>query len=548
MPTELSEIVDEFRKTLTDCRRLYIEAGRCCVNDYPQFVRKSPQEFIQWMDDLHKGLLVKVYMDVALADQRWRPAERQLAQELLAHVWQRRLEGESLREAARGLSERARRLTLFSLIRPFAEIAPLRDHIGELQTVVMRLANLIAKADHDLSDVEMRRLVSLQESLQSHLANLPLDTAGGHEACRSRSRKAVRRLQRDAKQIQTECELEQKSTPATERLDRREQLRQALQQLDQLIGLTPVKQEIRTLTNYLKVQRHREQAGLPRTPLSLHMVFAGNPGTGKTTVARIVGQILGAMQILAKGHLIETDRSGLVAEYAGQTGPKTNALIDEAIDGVLFVDEAYSLVADQGDDAFGHEALQALMKRMEDDRDRLVVILAGYSQPMQRLLAANPGLSSRFSRTLHFADYPPDDLGRIFERLCKANHYRIPAEVRHRLLLGFHWLYQQRNEHFGNGRLVRNLFEDAIRRLANRVADVPSVTRQLLTELRPEDILLPQVPASAFTDSAETVSLGVECPQCHRQCSLPPALLGSRVRCRRCDREFRASWANPVEK
>ena len=539
-----AEVCQHFVQTLVDCRRLYVGSGRQCALHHPDLLDKSPRDFVQWMDDLHKGLLVKVYMEVALVDQRWRPAERRLAQLLLEHVWNRRLEGESLKEAARGLSDRARRLSLFSLIRPFAEVAPLRDHVGELETVVMRLANLVAKADRDFSDSEARCLHSLQEQLQSHLSQLPLDTAGEHEACRTRSRQAVRTLHRDAERVQQDCELAE-ATPVEEPLSPAEQLRQALAQLEQLVGLDSIKREIHTLTNYLTVQRRREQAGLPRTPLSLHMVFAGNPGTGKTTVARIVGQILGAMGILTKGHLIETDRSGLVAEYAGQTGPKTNALVDQALDGVLFVDEAYSLVAEQGDDAFGREALQTLMKRMEDERNRLVVILAGYCRPMQQLLRANPGLSSRFSRTLEFDDYDAVQLGRIFERMCDANHYRIPADVRHRLLLGLSWLYQQRDERFGNGRLVRNLFEDAIRRLANRVADISPVTRQLLTQLRPEDIHFPSVPESLWLAEQGPVSYHVHCPGCQRRCTLPPELLGRRVRCRQCSRQFQVDWAEP---
>ncbi len=539
-----NELLEDFQQTLVDCRRLYLDGGHRCVHDYPDLIQKSPEEFLHWMDDLHKGLVVKVYMDVALADQRWRPAERTLAQLLVQHVWQRDLEGDDLREAARGLSERARQLRLFSLIRPFAEIAPLRDQVGELQTVVMRLANLVAKADRDFCETEARRLQSLQEELQSHLTNLPLDSPSQHEIRRSRSRQAVRRVPRDAQRVHQDCELAE-AAAVEPQLSAEEQLQQAIAELNRLVGLDTVKQEIRTLTNFLKLQRHREKAGLPRTPLSLHMVFAGNPGTGKTTVARIVARIFGAMGILKKGHLIETDRSGLVAEYAGQTGPKTNALIDQALDGVLFIDEAYSLVADQSDDAFGREALQTLMKRMEDDRSRLVVILAGYSAPMERLLHANPGLSSRFSRTLHFADYEPVDLGRIFERMCAANHYQIPAEVRHRLLLGFRWLYHQRDEHFGNGRLVRNLFEDAIRRLANRVANINPVTRQLLTELRVDDLPFAEVPESVWRAPLASAPYRIDCPNCERRCSLPPSLLGSRVRCRRCQHQFLIDWAPP---
>ena len=172
--------------------------------------------------------------------------------------------------------------------------------------------------------------------------------------------------------------------------EREEKLAKAIEELDVLIGIDDVKSEVKGLINFLKVQAARKAAGLPENPISLHMVFEGNPGTGKTTVARILGRIFGAMGVLEKGHLVETDRSGLVAEFVGQTATKANKIIDSALDGVLFIDEAYSLVGDPKD-SFGAEALQILLKRAEDDRDRLIVIMAGYSEQMKQLLQSNPG-------------------------------------------------------------------------------------------------------------------------------------------------------------
>src|SRR5690606_34649847 len=230
--------------------------------------------------------------------------------------------------------------------------------------------------------------------------------------------------------------------------DASELLAEALVELDSLIGLSDVKHEVRTLANFLKVQRQRAEAGLPATSLTLDMVFGGNPGTGKTSVARIIGRIFSAMGVLQRGHLVETDRSGLVAEYAGQTGPKTNKKIDEALGGVLFIDEAYSLVAESGQDPYGDEAVQTLLKRMEDDRQRLVVILAGYPLPLERLLRSNPGLSSRFNRRLNFEDYRPAELGRIFQSMCERNQYMAPPLTRAKLMLGFDYLYRHRDEHF----------------------------------------------------------------------------------------------------
>jgi replication-associated recombination protein RarA len=277
------------------------------------------------------------------------------------------------------------------------------------------------------------------------------------------------------------------------------------------------------------------------------MVFHGNPGTGKTTVARIVGRIFKALGLLKKGHLVETDRSGLVAEYAGQTATKTNRKIDEALDGILFVDEAYSLVSTDRQDAYGLEAIQALVKRMEDDRERLVVILAGYPGPMQQLLETNPGLSSRFNTQMLFADYEPVDLGRIFQRMCEANHYQIPPEARAKLLLGFHWLYQSRDEHFGNGRLVRNTFENAVRRLANRIAEIAPITRELLTSFTTHDIHLADVPPEIWQETSDDRPLfATGCPQCGKAVRVRPRHLGHAVRCPHCQHRFTADWGAPV--
>ena len=193
--------------------------------------------------------------------------------------------------------------------------------------------------------------------------------------------------------------------------DREQRLAGALRELDQLIGLDAVKQRVKSFTNFLRLQQQRRDAGLSTMPISLHMAFVGNPGTGKTTVARIVGQILGALGTLKSGHVVETDRSGLVAEYAGQTAAKTNKLCDSALGGVLFIDEAYSLIDSSGDDAYGREAIQCLLKRMEDDRDSMAVILAGYSDEMEKMIRSNPGLSSRINTKIEFEDYSPGRSG-----------------------------------------------------------------------------------------------------------------------------------------
>jgi len=317
--------------------------------------------------------------------------------------------------------------------------------------------------------------------------------------------------------------------------------------LDQLIGLEAVKDQIQTLTNFLKMERQREAAGLPLTRPSLHMAFVGNPGTGKTTVARIIADIYGALGVLEKGHLVETDRSGLVAEYAGQTGPKTNAKIDEALDGVLFIDEAYTLIDESGKDQYGREAIQTLLKRMEDQRDRLVVVLAGYPNEMRKMIRSNPGLSSRVGTTLHFDDYSPEALCRIFQLIAGKAKYSLPTETRRRLLRGFTFLYQQRDRHFGNGRSSRNSFERSVRRLANRLAMMESVSHELLTTLTPEDIELVGVTSAELATLAKPEGqVRVCCDDCGEARVINDALLGTVVTCDQCQGQFEVEWGEPV--
>lgn len=257
-------------------------------------------------------------------------------------------------------------------------------------------------------------------------------------------------------------------------------------ELSSLVGLSLVKEDVESLRNLIKVQALRKQQGLPITKVSYHCVFTGNPGTGKTTVARIVAGIYKELGLLSKGHLVEVDRSKLVGEYVGQTAPKTNKVIDEALDGVLFIDEAYTLVGGQND--YGAEAIATLLKRMEDDRDRLVVILAGYTNEIKEFIDSNPGLQSRFNRYIHFEDYSADELLEIFMRNIKKSGYNIKGDAYVQLQINIHQATAKRDKKFGNARYVRNLFEKIVQKQANRLSRIQNPTKEQLKMITIEDI------------------------------------------------------------
>ena len=258
-------------------------------------------------------------------------------------------------------------------------------------------------------------------------------------------------------------------------------------ELQSLIGLSEVKAEVSALANFVKIQKEREKRGMRAVGLSYHCVFTGNPGTGKTTVARIVAEIYRSLGVLKKGHLVETDRSGLVAEYVGQTAVKTNKIIDSALDGVLFIDEAYSLIQGTNND-FGHEAISTLLKRMEDDRDRLIVIIAGYSKEIKDFVDSNPGLQSRFTRYINFSDYSADELKQIFLLNAKKNQYSLDDAGIKLLDQIFKYEIEHKDKNFGNGRFVRNLFEKVITNQAIRLSSKPNIKTEDLSTILSEDI------------------------------------------------------------
>ncbi|SDT15230.1 Right handed beta helix region [Streptomyces sp. TLI_053] len=265
-----------------------------------------------------------------------------------------------------------------------------------------------------------------------------------------------------------------------------EHLDDLLAELATLVGLDRVKHDVHSMVKLMQAVRLREEAGLPAPPLSRHLVFAGNPGTGKTTVARLYGRLLKALGLLRRGHLVEVDRSALVGEYVGHTGPRTAAAFNRALGGVLFIDEAYSLVPESGGHDFGLEAVATLVKLMEDHRDDVVVIAAGYPADMARFVGSNPGLSSRFTRTLLFEDYSAADLVAIVEHQAREHRYELTGPARLRLLHHFETL--PRGAGFGNGRSARQTFQEMTERQAQRMAEAVTPTPDQLSTLEPADL------------------------------------------------------------
>lgn len=528
---DFESLCGQFREALAACRAVYSESALECLAACRELPEDERRSFVARMEELHRGLVVKAYVSVATVDGKWSPQERRLAEIMVEHVWGQKLSKRELSEAMAGFAEKSLAIRWTTVLQPFLEVPALRRHGSTIASITMRIANITAKADGVLGEVEQRLLKSLQEEFDIQFGAV----VRRPPSAPSDSTSSPPRIESNELRLGPAPTTTAVTQPPASLVD-------LMSQLDTLIGLDGVKQEVRTLANVVRLRQQRKDLGLEESPLSLHMVFMGNPGTGKTTVARLIGRLLHAMGVLQSGHLVETDRSGLVAQYAGQTAARTHQCVDKALDGVLFIDEAYSLVNEEGDDPYGQESIQCLLKRIEDDRHRLVVILAGYPDPMRRLLRTNPGLQSRFHRVLDFVDYAPLELARIFAQLCDQQKYSLTPDVRGRLTFGFHHLHRRRDAHFGNGRLARNTFEEAIRRMANRIATITPVTRQLLTEFHPQDIHFESLDAEQFPGSWDDVRYRVSCPHCESSATIRHDHLGKNVRCRNCQKPFAADW------
>lgn len=276
--------------------------------------------------------------------------------------------------------------------------------------------------------------------------------------------------------------------PANENIFGIEENQDSFEDLDKLIGLASLKQDVEELISFVKVQKIRNEKGMKSVPVSLHLVFTGNPGTGKTTVARILGNLYKDIGILSKGQLVEVDRSALVAGYVGQTAIKTQEKIKEALGGILFIDEAYTLVKDSND--FGQEAIDTILKAMEDYRDQFIVIVAGYDELMNRFINSNPGLKSRFNKYIKFNDYDASELYSIFNMMCDDYGYLMESEVKTYIRNYLELLVQNKNTDFANARDVRNLFESIITNQATRIVKIKDINDEDMMMITTDDVKL----------------------------------------------------------
>jgi ATPase family associated with various cellular activities (AAA)/AAA lid domain len=378
-------------------------------------------------------------------------------------------------------------------------------HYGiTLRSLLFRMANLVIQADGVVSGPEKEFLSYYETMLRSGWGEMARTEPAVHQQTQCQAPSA----QNSPRTVSSAAAPQSATQPA---LPPERPVESVMAELNGLTGLGQVKVEVAKLVSFLKVEQMKKSRGLKSAEVSLHMEFYGNPGTGKTTVARLMAQIYRSLGFVSRGQLIEADRSKLIGAWLGQTALKTAEVIEQALGGVLFIDEAYSLARTDGqEDIYGKEAIETILKSMEDHRDNLIVIVAGYPAEMAKFFASNPGLKSRFNRFINFEDYSPDELFRIFDHMATEKQYRISESAAQKLRTVFDMAFRNRDRNFGNGRFVRNLFEASLQQLAMRIVTLPRVSNECLMTIEAQD--LPD-PDAVATVKVKRAAIGFTIPQ-----------------------------------
>jgi tellurite resistance protein len=526
----LDAILAELAQAMQDCRQLYLS----CVSPSPGFSPASVQQLAVSQDRLHRGLLAKIYATIAEADGRWTYEEQRCVTALLQHVgvsWS----PDQLEATARKVARQGAKQDWQRLLQPFRAIPELRARTADLETVIVRVANLIAKADGAVAARETAVLHAIQEQIRSER---PLGDGAGPptpDACAAPAAvdadlpwvgavapQQAKRVKSDAGQLREQC----------------------LAQLDSLVGLRQVKQEIRALADWAFLQNQRRRAELPYEATDTRFLFVGRAGTGKTQVARLLSEILAASGVLKRGQLIEANGFDLVSREPGEAAKIIKAQLREALGGTLLIEYAGALFS--AGESSTASVLRALRQNMVAHAGRLAVVLADHSDRLLNLLDRSGDWQPLFRRYWRFDDYRAGELGQIFQFHCSRSQYQVTPLAQIKLLLGFDWQLRQDADRFGYGHGVQRVFGRAVHRLAGRIAGISPLTKPLLTTFHDADIAFDGVPDEVFANLADPQRrFTVCCPGCNSINVVGPEFLGIRVECTRCLQRFVCAWGEP---
>ena len=528
---ELEAILAELAEAMQECRRLYLSS----VPPSQGFLKTASRQFALSQERLHRGLLAKVYATVAEADGRWAYEEQRCAAALLRHMGVAVAE-EQLEETARRIAGQAAGLQWRQLLQPFREVPELRPRLPDLQTVVARIANLVAKADGRVASQETK-------VLQAILDEFLFEQPGVADA-------VPPQLAAAADAVPQGIPAPWEGTPAPRQAKRgkvdREQLRtDSLRRLDALVGLPQIKHELRELADWACFQSERRQAGLPHETPDLRFMFLGPAGTGKSHVARLLSEILFASGVLKHGHLVEADAFDLTSREPHDAARRMKEKIRQAVGGTLLIDCSGALAAaGELPDAV---VIRALRENVVAHAGRFAVVLADRSDRLPAQLDRQPRLAQLFHRCWQFGGYHAGELGQMFQTCCDRGHYQVSRQAQIKLLLSLHWQLHQDVERFGYGHGVRRVFERAVRRLAGRIAGLSPLTKEMLTTFHDGDIAIDGVPPQLFGNLADPQrAFRIPCPGCASVTLVGPDFLGIRVECRRCHHRFVCAWGEPV--